>query len=116
MVATLMDYRLSKEERLNKKDFRGIKWTRGRETEHFILLLHKNQDSVKKIGVTIRKKVGGAVLRNRMRRLIKEFFRLNKNLFRDCNNHLVKVKKLPEKQKWNTIKEELKILLGGNAV
>jgi ribonuclease P protein component len=115
MVAISMDYRLSKKERLNKKDFRGIKWVRGRESDHFILLLHKNQDSAKKIGVTIRKKVGGAVFRNRMRRLIKEFFRLNKDLFKDCHDHLIKVKKLPEKPTWNTIKEELRILLGGNA-
>ena len=98
------------------KDFRGIKWTRGRETDHFILLLHRNRDSIKKIGVTIRKKTGGAVFRNRMRRLIKEFFRLNKDLFKDCHNHLIKVKTLPQKPTWNTVSKELQNLLGGNAI
>jgi ribonuclease P protein component len=111
-----MEYCLLKKERLSKKDFRGIKWMRGRESDHFILLLHKNRDSAKKIGVTIRKKVGGAVFRNRMRRLIKEFFRLNKDLFKDGHEHLIKVKKLPEKLTWNPIQEELRILLGGNTV
>ncbi len=111
-----MEYRLSKKERLSKKDFRGIRWTRRTESDHFILLLHTNRDSAKRIGVTIRKKVGGAVLRNRMRRLVKEFFRLHKELFKDCHDHLVKVKKLPEKQTWNAVREELRILLGGNAI
>ena len=86
------------------------------ESDHFILLLHKNGDRVKKIGVTIRKKVGGAVFRNRMRRLIKEFFRLHKELFKECHDHLIKVKKMPEKATWNIVREELRILLGGNAV
>jgi ribonuclease P protein component len=107
---------LSKNERLKKKDFRGIKWARGRESDHFILLLHRNPNSIKKIGVTIRKKTGGAVFRNRMRRLIKEFFRLNKDLFKDCHNHLIKVKKLPQKPSWNVINKELQSLLGGNAL
>jgi ribonuclease P protein component len=111
-----MDYCLSKKERLNKKDFQGTRWIRAKESVHFILLLHKNRDSKKKIGVTIRKKVGGAVFRNRMRRSIKEFFRLNKGLFKDCHDHLIKVKKPPEKPTWNVIKEELRILLGGNAI
>jgi ribonuclease P protein component len=111
-----IDNCLLRTERLKRKDFRGIKWIRGRETDHFILLLHRNQDSIKRIGVTIRKKIGGAVFRNRMRRLIKEFFRLNKDLFKDCHNHLIKVKKPPQKPTWNTINKELKSLLGGNAI
>ncbi len=106
-----MEYRLTKKERLNKKDFRGIRWTKETETDHFILLLHKNRESAKKIGVTIRKKVGGAVFRNRMRRLIKEFFRLHKDLFKDCHNHLIKVKKQPQKPTWKDIDRELQNLL-----
>lgn len=111
-----MEYSLTRKERLNKKDFRGIKWARETETDHFILLLHRNQDSIKRIGVTIRKKTGGAVFRNRMRRSIREFFRLNKNLFKDCHNHLIKVKKLPQKPAWNDINRELQSLLSEKAL
>ena len=110
-----MEYCLTKKERLNKKDFKGIKWVKNAETHHFILLLYRNQNSIKKLGVTIRKKVGGAVFRNHMRRLIKEFFRQNKSLFFDCHNHLIKVKKPPQKLIWSDINRELQNLLNGNA-
>lgn len=110
-----MKYCLSKKELLNKKDFKGIRWEKTAETRHFILLLYRNQDSVKKLGVTIRKKIGGAVFRNRMRRLIKEYFRLNKSIFIDCHNHLIKVKKTPLKLTWSDINKELIDLLNGNA-
>ena len=43
----------------------------------------------------MRKKTGGAVLRNRMKRTIKEFFRLHKELFRGGQDSLIKVKKIP---------------------
>jgi ribonuclease P protein component len=109
-----MEYCLTKKERLNKKDFWGIKWVKSAETHNFILLLYRNENSIKKIGVTIRKKVGGAVFRNRMRRLIKEYFRLNKSLFKDCHNHLIKVKKSPQKLTWIDVNRELQELLNGN--
>jgi ribonuclease P protein component len=109
-----MDYDLPKKERLNKKDFRGIKWTKRGETDHFVLLLKTNETGLKRIGVSIRKAAGGAVVRNKMKRLAKEFFRLNKHLFKDSNNHLIKIKKLPPKLTWDITKIELKTLLDGN--
>jgi ribonuclease P protein component len=36
---------------------------------------------VKRLGITVTKKTGNAVKRNRIKRLIREFFRLNKALF-----------------------------------
>lgn len=109
-----MEFTLPKKERLNKKDFRGIKWTRYRETDHFILLLHENEIGIKRIGVSIRKAAGGAVVRNKMRRLTKEFFRLNKHLFKDGYNHLIRIKTLPPKLTWEGTKTELQSLLNGN--
>ncbi len=109
-----MDFNLPKKERLNKKDFRGIKWTKLRETDHFILLIHGNDLETKRIGVSIRKATGGAVVRNKMKRLAKEFFRLNKHLFKNSHNHLIKIKTLPPKLTWNTTKNEFSALLNGN--
>ena len=109
-----MDFNLPKKERLNKKDFRGIKWTKDRETDHFILLIHGNNSGIKRIGVSIRKAAGGAVVRNKMKRLAKEFFRLNKHLFRDSHNHLIKIKKMPPKLTWDITKKEFQGLLNGN--
>jgi ribonuclease P protein component len=109
-----MEFNLPKKERLNKKDFRGIKWTKHGETDHFILLLHGNETGIKRIGVSIRKAAGGAVVRNKMKRLAKEFFRLNKHLFKDSQNHLIRIKTLPPKLTWDGAKIELQSLLNGN--
>lgn len=106
-----MVYTLTKNEILKKGDFRGIKWVKRGETTHFLLLGNKNRRSTKRIALGVRKKTGGAVVRNKMKRLIKEFFRLHKGLFADSCDSLIKVKKIPQKIKWKETSEELQQLL-----
>ncbi|OPX93911.1 MAG: Ribonuclease P protein component [Syntrophorhabdus sp. PtaB.Bin006] len=106
-----MVYTFTKEERLNKGDFRGTRWKKGAETSHFLLLVHNNKEGRRKLGITIRKKTGGAVVRNRMRRLVREFYRLNKGLFPDRHDNLLKVKRVPEKLSWAATEKELHELL-----
>lgn len=49
-------------------------------TGRFLVLYYrKNKLNFNRLGVTVSKKVGGAVVRNRVRRLIKENFRLNED-------------------------------------
>ncbi len=49
-----------------------------RTTEHFIVRFLANKKNKTRLGLAIRAKQGGAVLRNRAKRLLREFFRLNK--------------------------------------
>lgn len=81
------------------------------ETTHFLVLGNKHQRTTRRIAIGVRKKTGGAVVRNRVKRLIKEFFRLNKGLFPDCRDSLVKVKSIPPYIKWKDTSEELHQLL-----
>lgn len=106
----------SKDERLKKGDFRGTRWKKHGETPHFLLLVHENQQGKKKLGVTIRKKIGGAVVRNHMRRLVREFYRQNKDLFPDRQNNLLKIKQVPEKLTWTETDKELHVLLHVNTL
>jgi ribonuclease P protein component len=77
----MVSLRLPKNERLLKRaefvnlNRSGIR----RYTEHFILIVKKNDLGITRLGITIGKKFGKAVKRNRTKRLIREFFRLNKS-------------------------------------
>jgi len=47
-------------------------------SEHFTIIARKNQVGSSRLGITVSKKVGNAVQRNRIKRLVREFFRLNR--------------------------------------
>ena len=108
----MTSFTLTKDERLKRGDFRNTRWIKCSETNHFSLLIHKNRYESKRIAVTVRKQVGDAVLRNRIRRLIKESFRLNKDLFVEGHSNLIKVKRAsPMKLNLKEVHEELINLL-----
>jgi len=107
----LMICTLTKRERLKRGDFRAATWTKCSETAHFVLLATNNRCSIKRFAVTIRKKTGDAVVRNRVRRIVKEFFRLHKDLFREDSDSLIRVKGLPQNLTMGEIGPELKALL-----
>ncbi len=63
------------------------------DTEHFLLILRKNNKDVRRLGLVVGRKVGGAVSRNRIKRLIREFFRLNKEKIPESSDLIVLAKK-----------------------
>ena len=66
----------------NRSRFKGI-YNQGvwRSSQHFTSVTCGNTQGVKRLGITVTKKTGNAARRNRIKRLIREFFRLNKGLF-----------------------------------
>jgi len=68
-----------KENRIRKNvEFRAI-YRRGKSFSNHLLVLYiyKNRKHINRIGVSVSKKVGKSVIRNRVKRLIKESYRLN---------------------------------------
>jgi ribonuclease P protein component len=47
-------------------------------TKHFTLILKRNGQGVTRLGVTAGKHAGNAVRRNRLKRLVREYYRLSK--------------------------------------
>jgi ribonuclease P protein component len=105
-----MQFTLSKSERLGRKDFRRAKWKKCGSTAHFLLFESRNDTSRKRFGVVIQRKIKGVVARNRIRRSIKEFLRLNKHLFKNCHDYSVRVVRMPERIRWDTVSGELQAL------
>lgn len=46
-----------------------------RHTSNFIIVVLHRSNSLTRLGLTVSRKVGGAVQRNRVKRLVREFFR-----------------------------------------
>ena len=64
-----------------------------RSSKHFTIVTCSNTQGGKRLGITVTKKTGNAVKRNRIKRLIREFFRLHKNLFPDKHDVIIMAKR-----------------------
>ena len=53
----------------------------GHGNGYLVLYARKNRTSTNRVGLTVGKKLGGAVVRNRVRRRLREAYRLNEGRF-----------------------------------
>ena len=73
-------FSFKKKERLLKRaefinlNLHGVRYY----TKDFIVILKQNKSYITRLGITVSKRFGNSVKRNRIKRLIREFFRLNK--------------------------------------
>jgi len=77
------DKRLTKNERIiHARDYEKIRSFGQRyKAGPFIVIVAKNELGYRRIGISVSKKAGKSVVRNRLRRVIKEYFRTNKEKF-----------------------------------
>jgi ribonuclease P protein component len=91
----MKEHSYRKSERVtNKSDYRAI-YNQGvwGSSQHFTTITCSNKKGIRRLGITVTKKTGNAVKRNRIKRLIREFFRLNKTLFPAGHDTIVMAKR-----------------------
>ena len=62
--------------------FRRLYASSGSANGLMVLYARKNRTGTNRVGITVSKKLGHAVVRNRVRRRLREVYRLNEALFR----------------------------------
>lgn len=61
--------------------FRRLYHTNGQANSYLVLYARKNRTGGNRVGITVSKKLGKAVVRNRVRRRLREVYRLNEDQF-----------------------------------
>jgi len=61
----------------------------------------------RQVGISVGKRVGGSVLRNRLKRFLREFYRQNKSAFPEGSRTAIVVKKAPPDVNLDTVSREL---------
>ncbi|MCB2145046.1 MAG: ribonuclease P protein component [Deltaproteobacteria bacterium] len=77
-----LGFRFTKADRIRTStEYRTLSKHGGRfYSDDFVVISRRNQVSRSRLGITVSKKVGKAVTRNRIKRIIREYFRLNKGI------------------------------------
>jgi ribonuclease P protein component len=103
-----VDQSFSKEERLLKRpDFLRLTTSGNKfHTAHFIIVWSGAVGGPLRLGVTVSRKVGNAVVRNSIKRKLRENFRLHKEHFFCADINLI-AKKGAEKLDFNAVWREL---------
>lgn len=71
--------RYNKSDRLLKRpEYIALKSGRNVSDRFFILAYQSNALEKSRLGITVTRKIGGAVIRNRIKRVVREFYRMNR--------------------------------------
>lgn len=82
---------LCREEKIRKRADYVLASSSGKRnhTPHFIVVWYASGKGRPRIGITASRKVGSAVVRNRVKRLVREYFRLHKAHFIDADFNVI---------------------------
>jgi len=83
-----------------------------RTTRFFIvLLMDRKDDGPTRLGITVTRKVGGAVRRNRIKRLAREWFRSRSREFGSCDLVLIAKRDMPQSLRLEDVRQDLDLRL-----
>ncbi len=100
----------TRHERLTRKnDFTRV-YEQGKKSVSFSFILYtyiQSERLYRRLGITASRKVGNAVVRNRCKRVVREVFRRNKELFPQGADIVVVVRQNMVKKQYSEVLEEL---------
>jgi ribonuclease P protein component len=113
MLPLMKRHSLTKDERLlRSSDFkRVVRKGQGQSTQHFTIFVCPNQTCTRRLGITLSRKTGSASSRNRIKRLVREFFRCHKQDLPPSSDILFIAKPGVDRLDHTGLYEELKFLL-----
>ena len=84
---TAADQRFRPQDRIRKRSEYKVSYERGRRipSKNFVLFVTRNALGRPRLGITVTRRLGGAVRRNRAKRLVREVFRRHKSSFIDVD-------------------------------
>ena len=106
-------YSFTKAERILKNtDFISVRKQGKRVAgKNFIVFLKANNLGIKRLGLAVSSKVGGAVKRNRIKRLLRELFRLHKEIFPPSTDIFLSVKQGYNLSDYKEVEAEIKSII-----
>lgn len=85
-------------------------------SKNFTVIINRNELEVSRLGLSVSKKVGKAVRRNRIKRLLREFFRLSKSILPASQDIVIIVRKDVSAKKYQEVYQELGHLFSGTTI
>ncbi len=79
-------------------------------SQNFVVFIQKNENRLHRLGIVVKKEIGQATFRNRMKRYIREFFRLNKHQIKGSYDIIVMIRKGCSFNRYQEAEEELRRL------
>ena len=85
----------SKKERItHPQEFRRVMRSGRRlSSKNFVLFVQQNENQFHRLGIIVKKEIGPATYRNRIKRYLREFFRLDKHQIKGYLDMIILVKK-----------------------
>jgi ribonuclease P protein component len=116
-LLTRIKQRLPRSRRIRKRsEYLQLQRTgQRRASRSFIVITRSRPAGESRLGITASRRVGGAVVRNRVKRLVREFFRLNQEHLRSRSDVLIIARSNAVELSYEELRNELNGALGIDA-
>jgi len=90
------------------EDFtRLIKKRNGSSNEYFIINQETNNEKTTKFGITFTKKIGNAVVRNKLKRRVKAIIDHHKEMYQSSKNYVIIIRKAAKEINYQELEKNL---------